>query len=239
MMVSFAVPVDFRGGLRYLAAGMFGGLYGVFVSWFASIALVTISQNALFATYFGLLFILLGSIIIWRVYSSPVVSASTAKRPLLIGFAVMVLCSGFFCFIVENNVLNLSIAARVPIFSMLGISVCFVMTFFSLDVVNHCVGFVKGRGSPGIVETPGQVYTILAVSIIMGAIFGFVFGLLDVEDVSAGEKQEVKNRLELEEKYCYPVGAVLGALAGMINQKQGEAHAYTLLPTTNVYDDGI
>lgn len=68
------------------------------------------------------------------------------------------------------------------------------------------------RTTPGIVETPGQVYSILIVSIIMGAVFGFIFGTLDVED--AGDKLATK--LWIEEQICLPIAFTLGATAGVL-----------------------
>ena len=46
----------------------------------------------------------------------------------------------------------------------------------------------------------------------MGAIFGFIFGVMDVEDEVA---YQIKLALLKEEHYCYPIGALLGALAGL------------------------
>lgn len=56
------------------------------------------------------------------------------------------------------------------------------------------------------------MYLILASSIIMGAIFGLIFGLLDMED--AGDK--LGKKLWLEEEICFPVAFLLGASAGVL-----------------------
>ena len=70
-----------------------------------------------------------------------------------------------------------------------------------------------------IVETPRQVYLILGVSVVMGAAFGFIFGFLDVEDASRG--WNLRQALINEEKYCYPLGLVLGAFAAVFNDRLG------------------
>ena len=70
-----------------------------------------------------------------------------------------------------------------------------------------------------IVETPRQVYLILGVSVVMGAAFGFIFGFLDVEDASRG--WDLRQALLNEEKYCYPLGLILGAIAAVINDRLG------------------
>mmetsp|Transcript_1861 Transcript_1861/g.2403 ORF Transcript_1861/g.2403 Transcript_1861/m.2403 type:complete len:234 (-) Transcript_1861:1392-2093(-) len=233
--------MEARRFLKFILALVFGAGYGVTVSWFVNLALVAISTSKVFSFYFGLLFIILGGGFLWRIYSSPV-TAQTAHRPLLVGFALMVILSGLFCFIVEQNIFHLSVIVRIPIFLLLGVSVCFAITFFTLDILNIAIGACIGKGQhvTGIVETPLQVYTILAVSVIMGAVIGFIFGLLDVEDAASklAAEGDDENNLDLEEKYVFPLAALLGGLAGLINQKQGQTHSYSLLPT-NVYDDGI
>jgi len=50
---------------------------------------------------------------------------------------------------------------------------------------------------------------------VMGFIFGLIFGLLDVED----EKLiNLKVALMREESICYPIGLVLGGIASVANQ---------------------
>jgi len=46
----------------------------------------------------------------------------------------------------------------------------------------------------------------------MGMCFGLVFGIMDIEDVSA---RLIKDYLMKEENYCIPIGVVLGAIAGL------------------------
>ena len=184
-----------------------------------------------------MLFILIGVVIIWRVNSTAAVAAATARKQLLLSFASMVIVSGLLCFAVEKNVMGLSAAARVPIFTVLGVSVCFALTFSFIDLFNWAVGQCQASGSAPLVETPQQVYLLLAVSVIMGAVFGLIFGLMDVED--AGPGRSMKLALLKEESYCYPIGLVLGAGAALLNNRSREQHTYDLLETQNLYDDGI
>lgn len=46
----------------------------------------------------------------------------------------------------------------------------------------------------------------------MGMAFGLVFGIMDMEDVSA---KLIKDYLMKEENYCIPIGVVLGAIGGL------------------------
>ena len=46
----------------------------------------------------------------------------------------------------------------------------------------------------------------------MGMLFGMVFGIMDMEDVSA---RFIKEYLMKEENYCIPIGVILGAIAGL------------------------
>ena len=47
----------------------------------------------------------------------------------------------------------------------------------------------------------------------MGLLFGTIFGLMDMEDVSF---QHLKGMLMKEENYCLPIGIVCGGIAGLI-----------------------
>ena len=50
----------------------------------------------------------------------------------------------------------------------------------------------------------------------MGIAFGLIFGLMDVEDASLYHLRLV---LLKEENYCYPIGLILGAVAGWANEQ--------------------
>jgi hypothetical protein len=54
----------------------------------------------------------------------------------------------------------------------------------------------------------------------MGFSFGLTFGLLDVEDEPLAR---LKVALRREQSYCYPVGALMGGLATVVNQLYREA----------------
>lgn len=47
----------------------------------------------------------------------------------------------------------------------------------------------------------------------MGCLFGFIFGVMDIEDSSLKLFQE---RLMKEENFCIPIGVILGGLSGLV-----------------------
>ena len=47
----------------------------------------------------------------------------------------------------------------------------------------------------------------------MGMLFGAIFGIMDMEDVS---NRHIKEYLMREENYCIPIGVVFGAISGLI-----------------------
>merc|ERR1712093_546253 len=103
---------------------------------------------------------------------------------------------------------------KVPLYTILGVSVSFALTFSLVDLCNYVAGFQVSVAKP-LVESNEQVYLILIVSLIMGGIFGLVFGVMDVEDEVSFQ---IRLALKREEGYCYPVGAVLGGCAGFANE---------------------
>eukprot|EP00462_Mataza_sp_D1_P000801 CAMPEP_0175092654 /NCGR_PEP_ID=MMETSP0086_2-20121207/2578_1 /TAXON_ID=136419 /ORGANISM="Unknown Unknown, Strain D1" /LENGTH=94 /DNA_ID=CAMNT_0016365531 /DNA_START=464 /DNA_END=748 /DNA_ORIENTATION=- len=74
-------------------------------------------------------------------------------------------------------------------------------------------------GTKPLVETETQVYLVVTSAILMGFSFGLVFGILDVEDEKASN---IKLAMMREENICYPIGAIFGAIATVVNQQLRE-----------------
>jgi hypothetical protein len=110
------------------------------------------------------------------------------QRLAVLSFAICVVSSGVFCFILEREWLSLlSTAVKIPMYMVLGTSSCFAISFSVIDTVNTgcCTPDEADGGerlSRAIVSSPSQIYSILVGSVAMGAVFGFMFGYLDVED---------------------------------------------------------
>merc|ERR1712045_651372 len=104
---------------------------------------------------------------------------------------------------------------KVPLYMILGTSVAFALTFSVVDLVNYILGFLQVSVAKPFVESAAQVYMVLITALIMGGLFGLIFGVMDVEDEVS---YQIRLALLREERYCYPVGAVLGGAVGFANE---------------------
>lgn len=189
-----------------------GAAIGAFISMITNLALIEISVSLMFSAYFGGLFILVGSLILWRVTSHQALDPLPMPKLYLSAFAGVIIVSGLLCFLLDRKVfVGLRPWMKVPLYTILGSAVSFAMTFAIVDVLNYVVGLCQTSVSKPIVESAQQVFLVLCVSLAMGLAFGFTFGVLDVEDEDA---YHIRMALLRDERYSEPVGAVLGALAG-------------------------
>merc|ERR1719476_729468 len=141
---------------------------------------------------------------------------SAPKRTPLTVFALLIIFSGFICFTLEREWYHgLTPLMKVPLYTILGTSVAFALTFSVIDLVNYILGFLQVSIAKPFVESASQVYMVLVTSLIMGALFGLIFGVMDVEDEVS---YQIRLALLREERYCYPVGAILGGVVGFMNE---------------------
>jgi hypothetical protein len=218
---------DFR---RAIISGFVGMILGIAISLIVNSTLVEISVSPFFALYFGILFISVGGIIVYRLNGAAILGGvSDADQALMLApedeqqrkkqltfFAALICFSGFLCFILEKNwFVGLSPSMKVPLYTILGISVAFALVFSVVDLVNYLMGFLRASVARPIVESPHQVYLIMTIAMAMGATFGFIFGVMDVEDEI---QYQVRLALLKEERTCLPIGALLGAIAGFGNE---------------------
>lgn len=89
---------------------------------------------------------------------------------------------------------------------------CFV--FAIVDALNFCLQSNRAT-TRGLVNTPTQIYILLASSCACGGLFGLIFGLLDIEDQG---KHRLKMSILREEAICLPFGLVVGAMTGFANE---------------------
>lgn len=219
---------DFR---KAVGSGFVGMILGIAISLIVNSTLVEISVSPFFALYFGILFMSVGGIIVYRLNGAGLWGNlnSEADQALMMApedelqrkkqltfFAGLICLSGLLCFILEKNwFVGLSPTMKVPLYTILGISVAFALVFSVVDLVNYMMGFLRASVARPIVESPHQVYLIMTVAMVMGATFGFIFGVMDVEDEI---QYQVRLALLKEEKTCLPIGALLGAIAGFGNE---------------------
>jgi len=215
---------------RASAGGFIGLLLGIVVSLVVNCTLVEISISAFFSLYFGLLFIAVGSIILWRVKVH-----SVADEKALNAFGMLIVFSGFLCFFLERHwYFNLNPILKIPLYTILGISVAFALTFSVVDLINYVLGFLQSDVAKPLVESPRQIHLVLLVALIMGALFGFIFGVMDIEDAV---QYQIRLKLLKQEHYCFPIGGVLGSLAGIGNEYLRELEASNPSYSTNFDDD--
>merc|ERR1712008_337041 len=139
-------------------------------------------------------------------------------REPLAAFACLIILSGLICFMLEQKWYHgLSAMTKVPLYTILGTSVAFALTFSVVDLVNYVLGFLQSSVAKPFVESAAQVYMVLATALVMGGIFGLIFGVMDVEDEVS---YQIRLALLREEHYCYPIGAVLGGGVGFANEYQ-------------------
>jgi hypothetical protein len=150
-------------------------------------------------------------VISFRVYKQ---SPKSASKKIFLPFGLLIVLSGILCFVLEENwIFRLKPHSKIPLYGILGISVSFALNFAIVDIVNYAYAYFGQTGRPAI-ENKRQVISIVGITSAMGAIFGVVYGVVDYEDEEMYHK---KLDLMKEEFYCFPIGGILGALAGGIN----------------------
>merc|ERR1712217_473594 len=80
-----------------------GGILGIVISMVVNLALIEISISPFFSMYFGVLFILVGCLILWRVLSHETVDTLQMKKLHLSIFAGIIIVSGALCFLLDRK----------------------------------------------------------------------------------------------------------------------------------------
>mmetsp|Transcript_58712 Transcript_58712/g.108299 ORF Transcript_58712/g.108299 Transcript_58712/m.108299 type:complete len:233 (+) Transcript_58712:88-786(+) len=220
-------------------SGFVGVLLGIVISLIVNCTLVEISISSFFSLYFGILFIVVGGIILWRIFSQEGTDAGGPgpKKMPLTAFACLIILSGLICFTLERHwYLNMTPLMKVPLYMILGTSVAFALTFSVIDLVNYVLGFLQVSIAKPFVESAAQVYMVLVVALVMGGLFGLIFGIMDVEDEVS---YQIRLALLREEHYCYPVGAILGGLVGFGNEYIRETEERGSSPLPMGFDEEI
>mmetsp|Transcript_19785 Transcript_19785/g.24121 ORF Transcript_19785/g.24121 Transcript_19785/m.24121 type:complete len:209 (+) Transcript_19785:362-988(+) len=203
--MGYPKEVSEQSKLRLFFAVLGGAGLGTVLSFLVNSALVEISLNSFFSFYFGLLFLFVGSLILYRVKSHE----TFQKRVGMYVFGFLVVVSGLIAFLFEPHwMFDLSRASKVPLYSLLGMSISFALTFSVVDLFNFCGGQCYPN-SPGIIETGSQINLLLAMSVIMGLGYGILFGALDV----GGDVEKMKHpaaqlsrQMGHDELFCLPFG---------------------------------
>lgn len=197
-----------------LISGIVGGALGAAISVVVNNALIEISITPFFAAVFGAVLLLLGCLMVWRKVTEGSGAGSPLTRVLMLSFSALVLMSGAACFALEKDWCSrLTPRAKVPLYVMLAISLSFAVSFSLIDLLNlytEC-GRSAARSSP-LVSSPSQITLVLLGAVCMGSIFGYLFGIMDVEDDDAAHA-----KLRNEERASLPIGFGIGGFVGFLN----------------------
>jgi cytochrome c oxidase subunit IV len=118
-----------------------GTLLGSTLSFVVNCALVEISLNPFFRFYMGIVFMVVGCGLITRVI---IHGNKSPHRRLIIFFGALVLLSGVLCFVFEPRwMFTLSKGQRVPLYTLLGMSLAFAVAFAMVDLINFATSEVS------------------------------------------------------------------------------------------------
>lgn len=128
----------------------------------------------------------------------------------------IVILSGIMClFLEENWTRSFPFLIKIPIYSLVGMSLNYLVNFGIVDFLNLVLSCFQSKNSLNIVETKDQIITLLVTSFSAGSFYGIIFGLMDIEDDSF---YRIKNDFFYEERLCIPIGIASGIIAGLFNE---------------------
>ncbi len=123
-------------------SGLMGVVTGLVSSLLVNVTLAEISISPFFTVYFGVIFVVLGSLMIFSVRNNQSFIIKERKQ-FITKFAVMIILSGLLSGLLEKDfVRNMDYKLKIPISSMVGITVCFSVVFILLDLINYLISLV-------------------------------------------------------------------------------------------------
>ena len=132
-----------------LSAGA-GALIAMLVSFVVNCALVEVTLNGIFALYFGVLFLLISGVVVYRVRSG-----EHPHPHMLLAFSLVMGLSGLVCLLFETTWLYaLSSTVKVPLYVSLGVSVSYALMFSLIDLLNFLVGYLPSYANNAALSRP-------------------------------------------------------------------------------------
>jgi len=220
---------------KMVLSGLLSGLFGVLVAEVVANSLVEISITPVFSIVFGAAFFVLGIAILYRVLQS---LTEQDKRSIMVAFSILVFASSACSFLLERDWVPLPAVAKIPMYAIVGLSRSVALTFsftefINMGVCDRCCR-TDFENNP-IIGTKKQIFLIFAGAIIMGSVLGVMFGVIDVENDDQLHKKFNENLI-----LSLPLGFVLGAIVGVINQfMRGAPELYTKFNNTSSHIDDI
>jgi len=198
--------------LWILLSSFVGALGGLVLAEVICYSLIEISMVPAFAIVFGVGFVLLGLALGWRIWISV---PGLGKKIAFLAFAVVVLGSGIACFFLQHDWFKgVTAGEKIPLFAALGMSFAFSLTFsFSeLVAIAPCDRCCKTNleANP-VFGTPKQIFSLFATTLSLGAAFGIIFGVTDLET-------NTRTSFTTNALISIPLGVTLGGIFGALNQ---------------------
>lgn len=200
--------------------GATGGVLGATVSLTVNNALFEISVVPYFAIVIGLVLMMLGGTMAQRAMEEAHEALQT--RMVKAGWAAVVLLAGASCFLLERH-WNAATSPmfKTPIYMILGAALSFTVSISLVDLIHMgatCCVRVTPNCAPPQMDSPAQMVAGFAGAVAMGAMFGVIFGLMNVMQDAPGQME----RLRAEQRASLPVGVGMGAALGVILSFLGE-----------------
>ena len=130
--------------------------------------------------------------------------------------SLIVIAAGVLSFVIEKEwCRNYNFLLKVPIYSIISMSLTFLLTFGIIDMINFLISNFQSENSLNVVETQDQIITILSLCYLGGLFYGLVFGLMDIED---DRWWSIQKDFFYEEWICIPIGGALGIIGGIANE---------------------
>ncbi len=139
-----------------------------------------------------------------------------SEPAVVLAFSAMMILSGVLCFALEKDwFVGTNYKWKVTYYAMLGMSVAFIVIFIIADFLNYCSLVCMTVFARPLIECPRQIYVLTMASVLMGAMYGLLFGMLDVSEANIYRLALV----QLSGKaHRFQIGMALGAVAGIASE---------------------
>jgi len=194
-----------------------GSTISIMIYYIVNLGLVEISLSPFYAFLVGMMLIFVGLILVWQslVNYSESSGVSLCHMVTLCLFALIIVSSGVVCFLLEKDWTNtISVKSKIPLYALMGVSISFSVVYSAADMLHHiCSRFCQGEKATfarPFVQSVTRVRLLAVTAVICGLYYGWIFGMLDSEDVN---RESLELFIQKESFYCYPLAAVLGGLS--------------------------
>lgn len=215
--------------IRLFCIALIGGLLGMALCFAVNAILFEISLSRVFAFYFGIMFCVLGVLMLVRSWYQP----TRAKRIAVCVFSILVISAGVCALVFQTNWLwTMQSALKIFVYTILGVATSFAITFAYLDILSffhdNTMEQQQDEGGVkrlGLFESSNQVWLVLFLSIITGLTYGFTFGMQEEHGLVEAQKDSDTLHVEFFVQslgksllFTLPFGFVLGCLGAAMNE---------------------